>query len=399
MRYDRGVRLRRGPHAVRPARRRAGRSPGRTTWPRSPSGRCSTAPPGSTRPRSTRWCSATPTAPARTTATSARMAVLLAGLPVSVPGDDGQPAVRVEPGRRDRSRSRTIETGDADVVVAGGVESMTRAPWVLPKPDEAVPDRRRSPRCRRRSAGGWSTRGCRRSGRSRSARPTSSCERETRHLPRAAGRVRRPVAPAGRTSLGRGLLRRPGRAPSPTPTLDRDEAIRPGSTPEKLAALKPSFRPDGTITAGNASPLNDGASAVLLGSAGAADRHRPRPARPDRRPRGDALEPQDFGFAPVEAAEPGAGAGPASAGPTSARSSSTRRSRCSRSPACDAWDDRPGDRQHPRRRDRDRSPARRVRRADPRHAGARSCGPTGSAGASPRSASASGRAWPWCWRT
>ena len=51
-----------------------------------------------------------------------------------------------------------------------------------------------------------------------------------------------------------------------------DEGIRPGSSAEKLAKLKPSFRPDGTITAGNASPLNDGASAVLLGSAAAADR-------------------------------------------------------------------------------------------------------------------------------
>ena len=48
--------------------------------------------------------------------------------------------------------------------------------------------------------------------------------------------------------------------------LDRDEGIRPGTTAEKLAGLAPAFRPDGTITAGNASPLNDGASAVLIGS-------------------------------------------------------------------------------------------------------------------------------------
>src|SRR6185295_12858767 len=62
---------------------------------------------------------------------------------------------------------------------------------------------------------------------------------------------------------------------------------RPGSSAEKLAGLKPSFRPDGTITAGNASPLNDGASAVLLGAEGAVP----------------GLDPQEFGFAPVEAAE------------------------------------------------------------------------------------------------
>ena len=56
--------------------------------------------------------------------------------------------------------------------------------------------------------------------------------------------------------------------PVPGVDLARDEGIRPGSTAEKLAGLKPSFRPDGTITAGNASPLNDGASAVLLGLGG-----------------------------------------------------------------------------------------------------------------------------------
>ena len=54
--------------------------------------------------------------------------------------------------------------------------------------------------------------------------------------------------------------------------LGRDEGIRPGSSPETLAGLKPSFRPDGTITPGNASPLNDGASALLIGSEAAADR-------------------------------------------------------------------------------------------------------------------------------
>src|SRR3954447_16268867 len=55
--------------------------------------------------------------------------------------------------------------------------------------------------------------------------------------------------------------------PVPGVDLPRDEGIRPGSSAEKLAKLKPSFRPAGTITAGNASPLNDGASAVLIGSA------------------------------------------------------------------------------------------------------------------------------------
>lgn len=87
--------------------------------------------------------------------------------------------------------------------------------------------------------------------------------------------------------------------------LARDEGIRAGSTPEVLAGLKPVFRTaeqGGTITAGNASPLNDGASAVLLGSAKAAAAIG---ADPIARIAGRgvmALEPQAFGYAPVEAA-------------------------------------------------------------------------------------------------
>jgi acetyl-CoA acyltransferase len=88
--------------------------------------------------------------------------------------------------------------------------------------------------------------------------------------------------------------------------LARDEGIRPGSTAEKLAGLKPSFRsPEagGTITAGNASPLNDGASAVLLGSEGAAAWIGRDPLARVAGRGVSAVEPQWFGFAPVEAAD------------------------------------------------------------------------------------------------
>jgi acetyl-CoA acyltransferase len=83
--------------------------------------------------------------------------------------------------------------------------------------------------------------------------------------------------------------------------LTRDEGIRPGSSAEKLAGLKASFRPDGTITAGNASPLNDGASAVLLGAEGAVPGLDPVARVAGRGTH--AVLPQEFGFAPVEAAE------------------------------------------------------------------------------------------------
>jgi acetyl-CoA acyltransferase len=90
---------------------------------------------------------------------------------------------------------------------------------------------------------------------------------------------------------------------TPVDGLARDEGVRPDSTTEKLAELKPSFRPDGTITAGNASSLNDGASAVLLGTETAATRIGRSPLARIAGRGAYALEPQLFGFAPVEAAE------------------------------------------------------------------------------------------------
>ncbi|WP_257226605.1 hypothetical protein [Rhodococcus opacus] len=80
--------------------------------------------------------------------------------------------------------------------------------------------------------------------------------------------------------------------------LSRDEAIRPESTIEKLSGLVPSLRNDGTVTAGNASPLNDGASALLLGSAAAAERIGSAPWARIAGRGAYALDPQDFGFAP-----------------------------------------------------------------------------------------------------
>jgi acetyl-CoA acyltransferase len=91
-------------------------------------------------------------------------------------------------------------------------------------------------------------------------------------------------------------------APVDGTDLIRDEGIRGDSTPEALADLRPVFRQDGTITAGNASPLSDGASAVLLGSEAAADRIGAAPVARIAGRASYALEPQSFGFAPVEAA-------------------------------------------------------------------------------------------------
>ena len=84
--------------------------------------------------------------------------------------------------------------------------------------------------------------------------------------------------------------------------LARDESIRPVASLEAMAGLKPVFRPDGTVTAGNASPLNDGASAALIGSATAAAALGQAPLARIAGRAAYALEPQFFGFAPVEAA-------------------------------------------------------------------------------------------------
>ena len=91
--------------------------------------------------------------------------------------------------------------------------------------------------------------------------------------------------------------------PIPGSALERDEPIRSDASIESLARLKPAFRSDGTVTAGNSSPLNDGVSAVLLGDAGAETRlGRPPLARIAGRGL-SGVEPQFFGIGPVEAAE------------------------------------------------------------------------------------------------
>ena len=185
--------------------------------------------------------------------------------------------------------------------------------------------------------------------------------------------------------------------PVPGVDLKRDEGVRADASLDKLAGLKPAFRPTGTITAGNASPLSDGASAVLIGSEGAAELVGRAPLARIAGRGVSALTPQDFGFAPVEAANQALAR-------ARHRLVGHRRGRAQRSlrgPVAGLHRHlagRSGDRQRQGRGDRDGTPAR-------AHRGAGSSAPwsdgwrsRASAGAWPRSASGSGRAWPWCWR-
>ncbi|MFI7497995.1 thiolase family protein [Streptomyces sp. NPDC049687] len=232
-----------------------------------------------------------------------RMAVLLAGLPTTVPATTVN---RLCGSSLDAAiiGSRAVESGDADVVLTGGVESMTRAPWVLPKPSRAFPAghvtavsttlgwrlvNERMPKEWTVSLGEANEQLTERFRVSRERQDAFAARSHTlAHDAWEAGFYDDLVVPV--TADGE-------------PLLSRDEGIRPGSTPQKLAGLKPSFRPDGTITAGNASPLSDGASAVLLGSEAASSRIGLAPLARIAGRGVSALDPQMFGFAPVEAAE------------------------------------------------------------------------------------------------
>ncbi|MGW5333935.1 thiolase family protein [Streptomyces bauhiniae] len=194
----------------------------------------------------------------------ARMAVLLAGLPDSVPGAtvnrlcaSGLEAVT--------TAARTIAAGEADIVIAGGSESMSRAPFVLPRPDEALPHRMETYDTRL----GW--------------RLTNPAMKDL-HGVLAMGETAEEVAQRYRISRDRqdefalrshrlaATARKNGHfdaelLPIERPdgiTVDRDECVREDTSLEKLARLKPVFRKDGTVTAGNASPMNDGAAGLLL---------------------------------------------------------------------------------------------------------------------------------------
>ncbi|MFD5496393.1 thiolase family protein [Streptomyces sp. NPDC001812] len=232
-----------------------------------------------------------------------RMAVLLAGLPTSVPATTVN---RLCGSSLDAAiiASRAIETGDADIVLTGGVESMTRAPWVLPKPSRAFPAgdvtavsttlgwrlvNQRMPKEWTVSLG--------EANEQLGDRFTIARERQDEFAARShnladdawnAGFYDDLVVPVVTDRKGT--------------TVTRDEGIRPGSSAEKLAGLKPVFRTDGVITAGNASPLSDGASAVLLGSGEAAARIGTDPLARIAGRGVSALDPQLFGYAPVEAA-------------------------------------------------------------------------------------------------
>ena len=229
----------------------------------------------------------------------ARMAVLLAGLPVSIPGatvnrlcGSGLEAVS--------DASRAVAVGEADLILAGGVESMTRAPWVLLKPSRPFPTTHEQVW---NSALGW-----------RMVNPkmppawTVSLGEGAEILADEFG-----IARDEQDAFALGSHERAAKAWAagafeaeaiaiPGVELERDECIRDDTTLERLGALKPAFREGGTVTAGNSSPMNDGSAALLLASPVGAERAGIEPMARIVSRATSGVEPQRYGIGPVTAA-------------------------------------------------------------------------------------------------
>ena len=235
----------------------------------------------------------------------ARMALLLAGLPENIAATtvnrlcgSGMDAVG--------TAARAIQCGEADLVIAGGTESMSRAPFVMAKAESAFA----------RSAEifdttiGW-----------RFVNPAMRQKYGTDSMPETGDNVARDCgvdrvaqdAFAWRSQMRTAQARRDGffdeeivpvevRDKKNASVVARDEHPRPDTTLEKLAQLRPLFA-DGTVTAGNASGINDGAAAILVASEGAVTRHN---LRPRARVLGTAtagVAPRVMGIGPIPATQ------------------------------------------------------------------------------------------------
>ncbi len=201
----------------------------------------------------------------------ARMALLLAGLPYEVPAvtvnrlcGSGLEAIN--------DAARMIALGEAEVAIAGGVESMTRAPYSMPKPEE--PFARGGPKIYDTTLG-WRYPNPKMAerfdliGMGETAENVANKwginrEEQDRY---ALGSQQKAAAAWEQKLFTDEIV--PVEVPqrkAPPVVVDRDESIRPDTSMEKLAKLKPAFREGGSVTAGNSSPLNDGAAAVMLAS-------------------------------------------------------------------------------------------------------------------------------------
>jgi acetyl-CoA acyltransferase len=234
----------------------------------------------------------------------ARMSALLAGLPVDVPGStinrlcgSGMDAVLMA--------ARAIRTGDAEIVIAGGVESMSRAPFVMPKHESAF-DRRAEIHD---TTIGW-----------RFVNPLLKAQYGTDSMPETGENVaaefkvsradqdqfalrsqhRAVAAQTKKLSQEIVAVSIPQKRGEPL-SVERDEHPRPDTTIEALAKLPTPFRKDGTVTAGNSSGVNDGACGLLLASEDACQRFGLAPRARVVAGAAAGVEPRIMGMGPVPA--------------------------------------------------------------------------------------------------
>ena len=237
----------------------------------------------------------------------ARMALLLAGLPTAVPGStinrlcaSGMDAIA--------AASRAIKSGEAELCIAGGVESMTRAPFVMGKAETPF----------QRSAEtydttiGW-----------RFINPLMKAQYGVDSMPETAENVAEEfqVSRADQDAFALRSQQRAARAQAAgvfaeqivpveikgrkgqITSVDADEHLRPDTTADMLAKLKPIVRPNGSVTAGNASGVNDGAAALILASAAAVERHGLTPRARILGFASAGVPPRIMGIGPVPATE------------------------------------------------------------------------------------------------
>jgi 3-oxoadipyl-CoA thiolase len=231
----------------------------------------------------------------------ARMAVLLAGLPHTVPGytvnrlcASGLTAVA--------SAAQAIRAGEADLVVAGGVESMTRAPWVMAKPgtpwakpgevhDTSLGWRFTNPRFAAQQTltmGETAEEVAELDGITRAESDAFALRSHQRAVAaQESGRFDREIVP---------VAVKDGE-------VTRDEGPRPGTTLEKLGSLRTIFREGGIVTAGSSSPLSDGAAALVVASGAAVQRHGLTPRARIVTSASAGVQPHIMGLGPVPATE------------------------------------------------------------------------------------------------
>jgi 3-oxoadipyl-CoA thiolase len=227
----------------------------------------------------------------------ARMALLLAGLDPSVPGytvnrlcASGLTAIA--------SAAQAVRTGEADVVVAGGVESMTRAPWVMAKPgtpwarpgevvDSSLGWRFTNPRFDSKttlSMGETAEEVAALDGITREDSDAFALRSHQRAVAATeAGRFTAEIVAVGDVAV--------------------DEGPRPSTSMEKLASLRPAFRAGGIVTAGSSSPLSDGAAAIVVASEEAVSRHGLTPRARVVTSASAGVEPHLMGLGPVPATQ------------------------------------------------------------------------------------------------